>query len=192
MIKTGLFFGSFNPVHIGHLAIANYMVEFTDIDQVWFVVSGQNPLKKRKSLLADYHRLALVKEAIDDDHRFKASDVELKLPKPSYTIDTITYLKEKYPEREFVIIMGSDGLTTFDKWKNYKLLEKSVCRYVYPRPGVDLQSFDNYPNCIFTNAPMIDISSSFIRESIKNKKDVRFFLHEKVYKYISEMHFFEK
>jgi nicotinate-nucleotide adenylyltransferase len=192
MIKTGLFFGSFNPIHIGHLAIANYMVEFTDITQVWFVVSGQNPLKKRKALLADYHRLALVNEAIDGDARFKASDIELKLPTPSYTVDTLAYLKEKYPDRDFVIIMGSDGLPTFNKWKNYTLIEQSVQRYIYPRPNVALKPFEEYQNCVFTDAPLIDVSSSFVRESIKNKKDVRYFLNDKVFKYIAEMHFYEK
>jgi nicotinate-nucleotide adenylyltransferase len=189
-LKTGLFFGSFNPIHIGHMAIANYMVEYTDLKQVWFVVSAQNPLKKKISLLPDYHRLALVKEAIDDDSRFKASDIEFKMPKPSYTIDTLTYLREQYPDREFSIIMGSDGLKTFNKWKNYKEIIRTTTRYIYPRPGSKIS--DNEENCIITNAPLIEISSTFVRDSIKNKKNVRYFLNDRVYKYLNEMQFYKK
>lgn len=187
-----MFFGSFNPIHIGHLAIANYIVEYTDIDQLWFVISPQNPLKKRKGLLADYHRLALVRAAIEGDRRFKASDIEFKLPQPSYTIDTLAYLREEFPEREFVIIMGADGLSTFDKWKNYKEIIRTTQRYVYFRPGNDIKAQKNIENCVFVDAPQMDISSTFIRESIKAKKDVRYFLHDKVYQYLSEMHFYEK
>jgi nicotinate-nucleotide adenylyltransferase len=189
-LKTGLFFGSFNPIHIGHLAIANYMVEYTDLKQVWFVVSAQNPLKKKAGMLADYHRLALVKEAIDGDNRFRVCDIELKMPQPSYTIDTLTYLREQYPNKEFAIIMGADGLPTFNKWKNYKEIIRNTTRYIYPRPGIEL--LENEENCVFTKAPLIEISSTFVRDSIKKKKDVRYFLHEKVYKYLSEMHFYEK
>ena len=132
-MKTGLFFGSFNPIHIGHLAIANYMAAFTDLQQVWFVVSPQNPLKEKESLLADYHRLALVEQAISDNPQYKASSIEFKLPKPSYTINTLTHLKEKYPEREFVLIMGADNLQTLHKWKNYGQILEQYEIYVYPR-----------------------------------------------------------
>lgn len=191
-MKVGLFFGSFNPIHIGHLAIANYVVEYTDLDQLWFVVSPQNPLKKKSSLLADYHRLALVRIAIQDDNRFKASDIEMKLPQPSYTVDTLAYLREQYPEKEFVIIMGADGLETFDKWKNYKYLVANYVRYVYPRPGVNTAEFKNTENCKFVDAPLMDISSTFIREAIKQGKDVRYFLNTKVYQYIDEMNFYKK
>jgi nicotinate-nucleotide adenylyltransferase len=190
-MKTGLFFGSFNPIHIGHLAIANYIVEYSDIDQIWFVVSPQNPLKKKKSLLADYHRLALVRQAIDGDFRFKASDIEFKLPQPSYTIDTLAYLNEKFPDREFVILMGADGLPTFHKWKNYKELAKMCKRYVYPRPGFDFDTLPDTENCIFLNAPLIEISSTFIRDSISSGKDMRYYLHDKTYTYLKEMHFYE-
>ena len=190
-MKTGLFFGSFNPIHIGHLAIANYVVEYTDLKQVWFVISPQNPLKKRKGLLADYHRLSLVREAIDGDLRFKACDVEFKMPKPSYTIDTLAYLREQFPERKFAIIMGADGLPTFDKWKNYEELMYSCTRYIYPRPGIDVRGLKNLGNCVFIDAPLIEISSTFIRESIKDGKDVHYFLNDKVYKYLKEMHFYE-
>ncbi len=190
MQKVGLFFGSFNPIHVGHLIIANYMVEFTDIQQVWFVVSPHNPLKKKKNLLEDYHRYALVNEAIYDDNRFKACDIEMKMPQPSYTIDTLTYLREKYPSIEFAIIMGADGLPTFNKWKNYKEIIDSTVRYVYPRHDTEIKQ-DEHENCIFVNAPNIEISSTFIRESIKKGYDVRYFLHPRVYKYMKEMHFYE-
>ena len=190
-MKTGLFFGSFNPIHIGHLAIANFIVEYTDMEQVWFVVSAQNPLKKKKGLLADYHRLALVREAVDGDQRFKVCDIELKLPKPSYTIDTLTYLREKYPDHDFSIVMGADGLESFHKWKNYKELIANTQRYVYPRPGAVEGIEGISDNCIFVKAPLMEISSSFIRESIKNGKDVRYFLHHKTFTYLSEMHFYE-
>jgi nicotinate-nucleotide adenylyltransferase len=190
-MKTGLFFGSFNPIHIGHLAIANYVVEFTDIEQVWFVVSPHNPLKKKAGLLADYHRLSLVREAIDEDSRFKVSNIEFKMPQPSYTIDTLAYLQEKYPEREFALIMGSDGLETFHKWKNYEDLMHRYKRYVYPRKGTDINKLKNTENCIFIDAPLMEISSTFIRNSIREGKDIKYFLNEKVYKYIKEMHFYE-
>jgi nicotinate-nucleotide adenylyltransferase len=190
-MKIGLFFGSFNPIHIGHLAIANYMVEFTDLDKLWFVVSPHNPLKKKSTLLADHHRLQMVRAAVEDDSRFQASDVEFKLPQPSYTIDTLTYLKEKYPETEFVVIMGSDGLPTFEKWKNYQHLIELYQRYVYPRPGTDPDLLKNLENGQVVNAPLMDISSTFIRESVAKKKDIRYFLPEKVWQYMREMHFYE-
>ena len=191
-MKIGLFFGSFNPIHVGHLAIANYIVEFTDIEQIWFVVSPQNPLKKKKGLLADYHRIALVRAAIDDDHRFRACDVEFKLPQPSYTIDTLAYLRDQFPDKEFALIMGADGLTTFNKWKNYKELISMYTRYVYPRPSIDISGLQNLENCVFVDAPVIEISSTFIRESIKQGMNVCHFLNYKTYNYLSEMHFYEK
>jgi nicotinate-nucleotide adenylyltransferase len=190
-MTTALFFGSFNPIHIGHLAIANYVVEFTDVEQVWFVVSPQNPLKKKKTLLADYHRMALVRQAIDDDIRFKACDIEFKMPQPSYTIDTITYLKEQHPDRTFVLLMGADGLPTFNKWKNYSELTRICKRYVYPRPGYKTEELPYTENCVFVNAPMMEISSTLIRDGIKNGKDMRHFLNANTYKYLNEMHFYE-
>lgn len=199
-MKIGLFFGSFNPVHIGHMAIANYLVEFTDLNQVWFVVSPHNPLKEKKSLLADYHRLRLVQEAIGDDGRFKASDIEFKLSQPSYTINTLTYLKEKFPGKEFALIIGSDNLLTFHKWKNYEEILKQVELYVYPRLDVESGSkgikdpglSKSGARINFVNAPLMEISSTFIREAILTKKDVRHFLPEAVFMYIKEMHFYEK
>jgi len=192
MIKTGLYFGSFNPVHIGHLAIANYMVEFSDLDQLWFVVSPQNPLKEKKSLLKAYHRLELTRLAVEDDDRFFVSDIEFKMPKPSYTIDTLTYLGEKYPDREFQMIMGSDGLRNFRRWKNADVLEEKYHRLVYPRPGMLCEELSEHTNITIMEAPLMEISSSFIRTAIREGKDVRYFLPEKTYQYIKEMHFYEK
>ena len=191
-MKTGLFFGSFNPIHNGHLIIANYMLEFSDLQQIIFVVSPQNPLKNKKSLLADIHRLALIKQVIEDISNYMVSDIEFKMPKPSYTIDTLTYLQEKYPEKDFVLIMGSDNLHSFKKWKNWELILQNYELYVYPRPGYDGKEFKNHKKIRFVNAPLMEISSSVIRKSIKDKKDIRFFMPDKAYKYMREMHFYEK
>lgn len=190
-MKIGLFFGSFNPIHIGHMAIANYMVEFTDLDKLWFVVSPQNPLKKKDTLLADHHRLEMVFKATEDDARFQASNIEFNLPKPSYTIDTLTYLKEKYPQYEFVIIMGSDGLVTFSKWKNHEQITGNYTRYVYPRPGTEEQWLKNIENGKIVDAPLMEISSTFIRKAIASGKDIRYFLPEKVWQYLDEMNFYK-
>lgn len=190
-MKIGLFFGSFNPVHIGHMIIANYMAEFTDIQQLWFVISPHNPLKPKKTLLDDYHRRTLMELAVGDDQRFRVCDIEFSMPKPSYTIDTLTYLSEKYPQYTFVILMGSDGLPTFNKWKNYHLIENNYWRYVYPRPGYPVNAAD-YKNLMVVDAPLLEISSSFIRDAIKNRKDIRYFLPDKVFKYIDEMQFYKK
>lgn len=192
MIKTGLFFGSFNPIHIGHMAIANYMLEFSDIDQLWFVISPQNPLKEKLTLLADYHRLELARRAIDDDDRFRISDIEFAMPKPSYTIDTLTYLSERYPGNEFLLIMGADGLKTFHHWKNSQLIQDNYHRLVYPRPGISSEEILSHSNITLMEAPKIEISSSFIRKSISEGKDIRYFLPERTYQYMTEMHFYEK
>lgn len=189
---TGLYFGSFNPVHIGHLAIANFMVEFSELEQLWFVVSPQNPLKERKSLLKDYHRLEMVRLAVEDDDRFRASDIEFKLPTPSYTIDTLTYLEELNPGREFQLVMGGDGLRTFHKWKHAELIVEKYHRLIYPRPGTDLEMASRLPNATLVDAPMMEISSSFIRQAIKDGKDVRHLVPAKAYTYMREMHFYEK
>lgn len=191
MIKTGLFFGSFNPIHIGHMILAEYMVEQTDLKELWFIPSPHNPLKEKKSLLADHHRLALVNQAIEADDRFKANDLEFKMPQPSYTIDTLSRLSEKYPKREFVLICGSDIFKSFHKWKNYEVLLKQYCFYVYNRPGSDLGDYAKSPQIKCFKAPLIEISSSFIRQSIRDNKSVNYMLPEKVWKYIEEMHFYK-
>lgn len=196
-MKIGLYFGSFNPIHIGHLAIANYMVEFTDLDQIWFVISPQNPLKKRETLLADYHRFDLVEKAIRDEPRFQASDIEFKLPKPSYTIDTLTYLSEKHPNHLFTLIMGEDNLHTLPKWKNYRELLSRYPIYAYPRRAnnplsPEVQKILKDSSVTLVSAPRIEISSSFIRQSIRKKKEIRHFLPPQVWEYIDEMNFYRK
>lgn len=189
----GLFFGTFNPIHIGHLALANYMLEFTEMKEVWFVVSPQNPLKKRSNLLDDYQRLEMVHLAVDHFHQFKVSDIEFSLPKPSYTTKTLAVLKEKYPEKEFSIIMGEDNIKTIHKWKNYEYLLDNYKVFVYPRYDEVNNDIEEtlHPNIILTKAPNIQISSSFIRSGLKKNKNLRFFLPIKVYSYINDMHFYK-
>jgi nicotinate-nucleotide adenylyltransferase len=189
--KTGLFFGSFNPIHNGHLIIAGYMAEFTELKEVWFIVSPHNPLKEKSTLLEDHHRLAMANIAVEDDPRFRASNIEFHLPKPSYTIDTLTYLSEKYPQKEFVLIAGSDNLPSLHKWKNYEQLLEQYHFYIYPRPDVAKSRFDDHPHIHFTEAPLIEISSSFIRKGISEGKNMRHFLPDRVWTYIEEMHFYK-
>lgn len=191
-MKIGLFFGSFNPVHNGHMVIAQYMAEFTDLNQVWMVVSPHNPLKKPGSLLQDYHRLELVRIAIGDYLKIKPSKIEFGLPKPSYTINTLTHLHEQHPEHEFVLIMGSDILETLKKWKNWEQILEHYEIYIYPRTGHDGGSLKDHPKVKIVEAPIMQISSSFIRNSIKDKKDIRYMLPEAVYHYLDEMNFYKK
>ena len=190
--KTGLYFGSFNPVHTGHMAIANYMVEFTDLNELWFILSPRNPLKPKATLLADYHRYELLYRAIGDSSLFKVSNIEFYLPKPSYTIDTLTYLSEKYPAREFVLLIGSDNLSSFHKWKNHEQILNEYELYVYPRPGFEVKYFKEKARLKTVDAPLIQISSSFIRKAISEGKNVDFFMPSEVAKYVREMHFYEK
>lgn len=191
-MNIGLFFGSFNPIHIGHLAIANYMVEYTNLDQIWFVVSPHNPLKKKSSLLADYHRLELVNRAIENYPKFKASNIEFGLPQPSYTIDTLTYLNEKFPTNNFSLIIGSDNLKSFSKWKNFELILLNHEIFVYPRPGFKDKEIVLTGKIHLIDAPLMEVSSSFIRKAISEKKEIPYFLPDSVYKYLKEMHFYEK
>jgi nicotinate-nucleotide adenylyltransferase len=198
MLKVGLYFGSFNPIHVGHIAIAGYMTEFEGLDEVWFVVSPQNPLKKKETLLDDYQRLHMVRLAIGDNNRLKASDIEFKLPIPSYTIDTLARLEEKYPGNKFCLVMGEDNLYTLHKWKNAATLVKKAQIIVYPRPGTDkpvsplLDELLGSAEIRYSKAPLMEISGTFIRESIRQGKDMSYFLPEKVWKYIEEMHFYKK
>ena len=197
MMKVGLYFGTYNPIHVGHLIIANYMANYADLDQIWLVVSPQNPLKNKKTLLEDYHRLAIVRVAVEDNPKLKASDIEFNLPTPSYTSDTLTYLGEKYPTHKFSLIMGEDNLRNFHKWKNHKEILNNHTIYVYPRVEEDKASnpkndFLDHPNVNLYDAPVMKVSSSFIRQAIKNKEDVQYLLTEPVFKYVTEMHFYEK
>jgi nicotinate-nucleotide adenylyltransferase len=191
-VKTGLFFGSFNPIHIGHLILAEYMVEHAGLKNVWFIVSPQNPLKEKKTLLADHHRLALVNIATEDDPRFRSSNIEFHMPQPSYTIDTLTYLSEKYPDHHFVLIGGMDILPSFHKWKNHEELLSQYELYIYNRPGYQAGEYSEHEKIRFFDAPLIEISASFIRASIRKGLDVRYMLPPKVYEYIREMHFYER
>jgi nicotinate-nucleotide adenylyltransferase len=183
-MKIGLLFGSFNPIHIGHLIIANYMANYTTLDKVWLVVSPQNPLKKYGDLINTYDRLEMAKLATDNSTRIAVSDVELRLPQPSYTIDTLTHLKEKYPEHEFAIIMGSDNLTTLHKWKNYKLILRDYRIYVYPRPGYENAEFASHPSVTITMTPLMELSATFIRKSLSEKKNVQYFVPDPVLEFI--------
>jgi nicotinate-nucleotide adenylyltransferase len=198
MAKIGLYFGSFNPVHIGHMAIAGYMTEFAGLDQVWFVVSPHNPLKKKETLLADHNRLYMVQLAIGDNPRLKTSDIEFRLPLPSYTIDTLTYLGEKYPNNEFCLVMGEDNLYSLHKWKNVNELINKYQIYVYPRPDTGKPASPLLDKILsagiinYVKAPLMEISSTFIRDGIKNRKDMSYYLSPAVWKYIREMHFYEK
>ncbi len=178
-MTIGLYFGSFNPVHVGHLIIANHIINSTGLGQVWFVVSPQNPFKSSTSLLNEYHRLHLVNIAIEGEIKLRASNVEFKLPKPSYTIDTLTYLNEKHPEHQFSIIMGSDGFQNLDKWKNYDTLVKNYSFYIYKRPGFEIEKTFGAIITIL-EAPLLDISSTAIRNLIKEKKSIRFLVPDTV------------
>ncbi|MEO6406184.1 MAG: nicotinate (nicotinamide) nucleotide adenylyltransferase [Ferruginibacter sp.] len=176
---VGLFFGSFNPIHTGHLIIATHIINNTNLDEIWFVVSPQNPFKSSASLLNQQHRLNLIKTAIEGEQKIKASNIEFCLPKPSFTIDTLQYLKEKYPQDVFSIILGSDGLQNFTNWKNYQSILKSSSIYVYPRPGFDIK-FIQGATIHKLKAPLLDISSTYIRELIRGKKNIRYLVPDKV------------
>ena len=190
-MKVGLFFGSFNPVHLGHMAIANYMLEYTDLERIWFVVSPQNPLKQKSSLLDEKQRLHLVTLAIGDTTKYKASSIEFKLPQPSYTINTLTHLHEKFPQHQFVLIMGADNLQSFNKWKNYEEILKHHQLYVYPRTNADGGALKTHEKVKLVNAPIMEISSTEIRTAIKEKKDMRYFMPIQVWEYIKTMHFYK-
>jgi nicotinate-nucleotide adenylyltransferase len=179
-MKIGLYFGSFNPIHNGHLIIANYIIQNTDLDQVWFVISPQNPLKKSTTLLNEYHRLYLVQVSIEDEPALKASDIEFRLPKPSYTIDTLTYLTEKFPSHQFSVILGSDSYQNLPEWKNYQQLLSNYTVYVYERPGFNPENKYENATVNFLKAPLLEISSTYIRKIIKEGKSIRYLVPEKV------------
>jgi nicotinate-nucleotide adenylyltransferase len=178
-MKIGLYFGSFNPVHVGHLIIASHAVNETDLNQVWFVVSPQNPFKQSAGLLNEYHRLHLIKTAIDGENNLRASNVEFGLPKPSYTVDTLAYIKEKHPGHEFVILMGSDGFQNFNKWKNHEVIAANHQIYIYKRPGFEVTDTHG-ATVTMLDAPLLDISSTHIRDLIRNRKSFRFLVPDVV------------
>jgi nicotinate-nucleotide adenylyltransferase len=179
-VKIGLFFGSFNPIHMGHMIIANLMAETTDIKKVWFVVSPQNPLKPSKGLLHEFDRYDMVRAAIHDNYKLEVSDVEFHLPKPSYTIHTLVHLREKHPEKEFKVIIGGDNLVNFAKWKNHQQILEHYGLYVYPRPNTQLSELKVHPNVTLVDAPMLDISATFIRQCIRRKQSVRYLVPDAV------------
>ena len=192
-MKVGLFFGSFNPIHIGHLVIANHLVEYSDLDQVWFVVTPHNPFKNKNSLLDNYQRLEMVYRATKDYTKLKPSDIEFNLPQPNYTINTLVHLQEKYPKVEFALIMGEDNLKSFHKWKNYELILENHHLYVYPRVSEQKVEtpFDGHKKIHVVNAPLMELSSTFIRNAIKEGKNVRPMLPEHVWVYLDEMNFYK-
>lgn len=179
-MKIGLFFGSFNPIHIGHLIIGNAMVETTDLEELWYVISPQNPLKKNQSLLHEFDRLDMVTAAIHDNPKFRACDIEFNLPKPSYTIDTLTYLSDMYPQHTFVLIIGEDNLVQFKNWKNYEHILENFSLYVYPRPDANDSKLIEHRHVKMVDAPLLEISATYIRNRIKSEKSIRYLVHKEV------------
>ncbi|MDR3047311.1 MAG: nicotinate-nucleotide adenylyltransferase [Bacteroidales bacterium] len=191
MKKIGLFFGTFNPLHIGHLIISEYIKENSDLNEIWFVVTPSNPLKNKKLLLNELQRLYMVNLALEDDLRFRSCDIEFKLPYPSYTVNTLAFLQEKYPQYQFALIMGEDNLENIEKWKNWEFILEHYQIYTYPRVGYNSEKFDKHHSIIKIDAPKIELSSTQIRDSIKNKKSVKYMLLPKIERYINEMGFYK-
>ncbi|MGI9532105.1 nicotinate (nicotinamide) nucleotide adenylyltransferase [Lutimonas sp.] len=192
-MKIGLFFGSFNPIHVGHLIIANHMAEYSDLDEVWFVVTPHNPFKKKKSLLDDHHRFQLVLRATEDYPKLKPSNIEFGLPQPNYTINTLVHLKEKHPDYDFNLIMGQDNLYSFKKWKNYETILEHYEIYVYPRVSEKKEAPEllSHAKVHFVQAPIVEISSTFIRKAIKEHKEVKPLLPHTAWIYLDEMNFYK-
>jgi len=178
-LNIGLYFGSFNPIHVGHLIIASHVVNNSELDQIWFIISPQNPLKKEGSLLNEHHRKHLIDLSIEGEKKLRTSDIEFKLPKPSYTIDTMTYLSEKYPKHTFSIIMGSDSFTNIKRWKNYEALLNNYEIYIYERPGFRVKEMIG-AKLTMLQAPLLEISSTRIRELIHSKKSIKFLVPDVV------------
>ncbi|MCB0698714.1 MAG: nicotinate-nucleotide adenylyltransferase [Chitinophagales bacterium] len=189
-MRIGLFFGSFNPIHIGHLIVANHIVEHADIDKIWFVVSPHNPLKDSNSLLNEYDRLHLVRLGIEDNPKFRASNVEFQLAKPSYTIDTLTYLSEKFPLERFSVIMGSDSFQNIHRWKNFEHLVKDYPILIYKRPGFEITETHGADLTIM-EAPLLSISATFIRQQVKDGKSIRYLVPEKVHEYLAGSNYYK-
>jgi len=202
-MKVGLFFGSFNPIHVGHLILADHFAQHSDLDQVWLVVSPSNPLKKKSTLLADHHRLAMTRIAVEDNPRLQVSNIEFELEQPSYTLNTLLHLSEQYPDHEFSLIMGEDNLRSFHKWKNCEVIADNYKIHVYPRLRTEgeeqeaiiesrIEQWLNHDNFKLLKAPIIQISATTIRNMIKAGEDPAYLLSDPVYKYCREMHFYEK
>lgn len=193
-MKIGLYFGTFNPIHVGHLIIANHLLENSDLEEIWMVVTPHNPHKKKANLLEDYHRLHMIHLATEGYDKIKPSDIEFKLPQPNYTINTLVHLQEKFPKNDFCLIMGEDNLKSLDKWKNYELILKDYTIYVYPRISeFEIpEEFVNHPKIHKVDAPIIELSSTFIRNSIKEGKNIRPMLSDKVWEYIDHNLFYKK
>jgi len=193
-MKIGLYFGTFNPIHVGHMIIANHMAEFSGLEQIWMVVTPHNPLKAKSTLLEDAKRLQLVQIATEDFPKISPSDIEFKLPQPNYTVHTLAHLQDKFPQHEFSLIMGEDNLKSLHKWKNYDFILQNHDIYVYPRISSEVENleFKNHPKIHMIDAPVVEISSTFIRNGIKNKKNIQPLLPEKVWKYIDHNNFYKK
>lgn len=191
--KIGLYFGTFNPIHVGHLTIANHMVEYGGLDEVWMVVTPHNPHKKKKTLLDNHHRFTMVDIALEDYPKIKASKIEFDLPQPNYTVNTLAVLDEKYPDYNFCLIMGEDNLKSFHKWKNYEVILDQYAIYVYPRisEGIIEHQFKGHKKITQIDAPIMEISSTFIRKSIKEGKNIRPLLPHNVWRYLDEMNFYK-
>ncbi len=191
-MKIGLYFGTFNPIHIGHLAIANHMAEYSDLDKIWMVITPHNPFKKKSSLLNNHHRYQMVMEAVEHYDKIEPSNIEFDLPQPNYTVYTLAHLEEKYPQHEFCLIMGEDNLKSLHKWKNYEVILERHDIYVYPRisEGTVETQFDNHPKIHKVDAPIMEISSTMIRKAIKEGKNIRPLLSPEVYIFIDEMNFY--
>lgn len=191
-MKIGLYFGTFNPIHTGHLIIANHLVEFSDLDEVWLVVTPHNPHKQKNTLLNDYHRLEMVHLATEDYPKLKPSDIEFKLEQPNYTVNTLAHLEEKFPKHEFSLIMGEDNLNSFHKWKNYEVILERHNIYIYPRITADnsKNQLANHQKVHKIDAPVVEISSTFIRNGIKEKKNIKPMLPEKVWEHIDRNLFY--
>lgn len=193
-MKIGLYFGTFNPIHIGHLIIANHIVEYSDLDEVWMVVTPHNPFKKKSSLLNNNHRLEMVYRATEKYPKIKPSDIEFKLPQPNYTVHTLAHITDMYSNKEFSLIMGEDNLKSFHKWKNYETILEHHHLYVYPRitEGTVENKFKNHSKIHKVEAPIVQISSTMVRKGVKDQKNIQPLLSKEVWKYIDEMNFYKK
>ena len=193
-MKVGLYFGTFNPIHVGHMIIANHLAEYSDLDEVWFVVTPHNPHKNKRSLLDNYHRYQLVSLAVEDYPKLRPSNIEFNLPQPNYTVHTLAHIVEKHPNKEFCLIMGEDNLKNFHKWKNYEVIIENHEIYVYPRIGGGKvkNQFRNHPKVHRIDAPVMQISATYIRDGFKEGKNMKAVLPKEVWKYVDEMNFYRK